>query len=234
MLRAITRAGAFVLALTGLFGPGDASAAAAETISLVPIQAPTTMSFENRGGALDLLALPGMVASRGIATSRAVELSNLLRKREVQFGTELTQALLAELKAHGVEVELLEEAPFFPDDPTALDYAKLPPTASLVLSGNYDAVGFYSGRLTTQFRPRVNVTVYLVRRQGEQTLYSQSIYYGADASKPAEDMIPADAKFTFASYDDTMARPDDVVEAMRDGVHRIARQIAEQVAATKR
>lgn len=230
MLRAITRAGAFVLALTGLFGPGDASAAAAETISLVPIQAPTTMSFENRGGALDLLALPGMVASRGIATSRAVELSNLLRKR----GTELTQALLAELKAHGVEVELLEEAPFFPDDPTALDYAKLPPTASLVLSGNYDAVGFYSGRLTTQFHPRVNVTVYLVRRQGEQTLYSQSIYYGADARKPAEDMIPADAKFTFASYDDTMARPDDVVEAMRDGVHRIARQIAEQVAATKR
>lgn len=208
--------------------------AMAAPITLAPIPAPTLLTFENRGGPLDLLALPGYATSRGIASSRAAELSNLLRQREVKFSEELTTALMAELKEHGVEVELLENAPTFPDDPTSLDYSKLPASVDLVLSGSYDEVGFYSGRLTTKFRPRVNVTMNLVRRQGEHSLYSQSIAYGADASKPAEDMIPADAKFTFDSYQDTMARPDDVVDSLREGIRRIARQVAEQVAATKR
>lgn len=202
----------------------------AAPLSMAPVQPPATLDFENRGGALDLLALPGMFARRGIEYSRAVELANLMREHDVKLGEELTQALLAALQEQGVDVALLDDVPRFTDDPTAIDYAKFAAPHELVLSGNFDAVGFYSGRFTTQFRPRVNVTVNLVRCKDEKYIYSQSVYYGADARKPAEDQIPADPKYVFESYQDVMARPDDVVASLREGVQRIARQVAAQVA----
>lgn len=224
---------------------GAALAAAAEvverpslptvaTMAMAPILGPETLTFENRGGVLDLLALPGLAASKGIAHSRAVELSNLLRSRNVRLGEEMTQALVDALKEAGVDTLLLTDPARVADDPTALDYPRLSTDAPLVLSGTFDEVGFYSGRLTTRFVPRVNVTVNLVKRLNEQSVYSQSVYYGADARKPAEDQIPSDPRYSFDSYQDAIARPGDLVDALRDGIQRIAKLVAGQLARVPR
>jgi len=227
----------FILApLTALAATPEIETATAgpKAIAMAPVLAPTTFSFENRGGMLDLLALPGYATSKGIEHSRVVELSNLLRTRGVRLGEEMTQALLDALKEAQIETQLMDNPARLPDDPLYLDYPKLQTDADLILTGVFDSVGFYSGRLSTKFLPRVNITISLVKRHNEEAVYSQSVYYGADARKPAEDQIPSDPKYAFASYDAAMAQPDELVQSLRDGIRQIAQLVVSQLDKVKR
>lgn len=216
---------------------GDAAAAQRTQskpmeIALAPVLQPAKYSIENRGGALSLF--PGGVwGQKGIDAGRRAEFVEVLQAQKLDFGAEMTAALRAALTENGVRVVGLDEIKYVEDDPRSLDYPQLKSSANHVLNVNIDEVGLYSGRTTTSYLPRFNVTFGLVDRRTENVFYEPTIYYGVDARKNSEDQILADSQFIFESYEQAIARRDDLVAAFREGIRKVAALAARQVRDTK-
>lgn len=217
-------------ALAALCAAGLHWHAAAAPVSLAPVLAPSTFTFENRGSPLMLLSpLAGsLIAMQN--RSRGIELSNLLRARHLHMGEEMTRLLQAALQARGVETALLDDPPRLPGDPNTIDVARLASDdRPFVLTGVFDEVGFFSGFTSAQYKPRVNVSVYLTRCRDGETVFTHSVYYGVDASTLTEETVPADPRYAYASYDAATGRADELVQAMREGMEQIAQVMARQL-----
>jgi hypothetical protein len=198
-------------------------------IAIVEVTDPATLSVENRGGPLDLLALPGFVVTKKIQQERSAFLASALRNNSLKLGQEMSVALSEKLTAAGYVVEVLKDVKRMPDDPDEVDLEKITTDAEAILVAKFKTVGLYSGQFSTKFIPRLNTEVQLVARKDLSDLYSQSIHYGADARKVAEDQIPSDSKYSYASFGDAVERQSELVESLRDGVSKTAALVASQI-----
>jgi len=143
----------------------------------------------------------------------------------------LTSELLKELKAQGFEAQVLEGVARPPASPDDIDYPKLP-TTQPVLHVYFEEVGMYSSRFSLDYIPRVNVTAYLVRPQSAESIYNETIYYGADARGESHKSIPADARYKWPSFDALIQQPKEVSDAYGAAVTAIASKIALNLRAT--
>lgn len=134
----------------------------------------------------------------------------------------------------GLQVVDVEHAKYLPDDPRVLDYKNTKTASDMILTANVFDVGLFSGRFTTKYVPRLNVTFDLVSKNTEESVYSQSIYYGADARKVAADQIPADQKYAYESFEQAMANQRGVAESLREGIRKVARLVAQQILEIKK
>ncbi len=142
----------------------------------------------------------------------------------------MTDELLKDLKARGFDTQLLEGVARLSASPDDIDYPKLP-TTQPVLHVYFEEVGMYSSRFSLDYIPRVNVTAYLVRPQSEESIYNETIYYGADARGDSPKSIPADARYKWPSFDALIKQPKEVTDAYGAAVTAIASKIAVNIRA---
>lgn len=197
-------------------------------IALAPVLAPAKFSIENRGSALTLVP-GGAWGQMGIDAGRRAEFVEVLQKQKLDFSAEMAAALQVALAENGVQVVSLDEIRYVKDDPRTLEYKQLKSSTNLVLAVNIDEVGLYSGRFTSTYLPRFNVSFALVDRRTEDAFYEPTIYYGVDARKNSRDQILADPKYTFASYEQAIERHEDLVAVFREGIRKVAALAAPQV-----
>ena len=197
-------------------------------IALAPVLEPAKFSIENRGSALTLVP-GGAWGQMGIDAGRRAQFVEVLQAQKLDFGAEMTAALKAALTENGVKVVDLDEIKYVKDDPRTLEYKQLKSSTNLVLAVNIDEIGLYSGRFTSTYLPRFNVSFSLVDRRTEDAFYEPTIYYGVDARKNSEDQILADPQYTFASYEQAIERREDLAAVFREGVRKVAALAARQV-----
>jgi hypothetical protein len=152
-------------------------------VLVVPVAAIDKMHAENKG--IPLGVLWQSIADR-IKSSDFNERMETARK---EMKPKLTAALARQLIAQGYEAQAA--------DGTAgrvaginVDESKMAPTDA-VLRISFNEVGMYSARFSKDYVPRVNLSAYLVRGQTEDSLYNETLYYGADSSGEASWSLPA-------------------------------------------
>ncbi len=214
----------------------DASAsqanAAAQTAPIATlVVAPRTekILIENRGGALDLLALPGLIANKSIQSGRVADFNQLMRQRGFDAPQELQAAILSALQAEGPSVVPTPHLVFLEDDPESIDHIKSAPTTPKVMVVVVREMGLYSGRLSRNFVPKLNISVELIKKDKEATLYDEWLYYGADASKDTALTALSDPQHAYASYGEAAERGDELVASFRAGIAKLAKLAAAQV-----
>ncbi|HJV25629.1 MAG TPA: hypothetical protein VJ673_08070 [Aromatoleum sp.] len=190
---------------------------AVKKIALVPIMEPRRFVIENRGSVSNLF--------RG----RSKLLTAALHSQSLKVGEEMTSALKEELAGRGYEVTVVSHVTRDEDEPDEFDYDSIETDADAIISARYTDAGLLSGFSTLSYWPRLNIEVMMVSRADEEKLYSQSIGYGADARKPDDDSIPSDPKYVFGTYDEAMARQQEIVESMHIGVRALAARAAQLI-----
>lgn len=198
-------------------------------IALVPVMEPPRLTFENRGGPLAVFAVVGHLIQKNIDSNRADSLTQAVRSQSLNLGIEMTAALAEELERLGYTVEILKNVKRPRDDPEGIDYGGIKTDAEAIVSARYFGAGMYAGQFSSNYVPRLNVDIEVVNPSDQEELHSHSIYYGVDARKSAEDQIPADAKYAYASFEQVLDKQVEVAESFRLGVRQIAALAARQL-----
>lgn len=198
-------------------------------IALVMVMDPPRLSVENRGSAWQFLAFAGYLVEKKIQDGKSDRLTSSLRNLSLKFGEEMSTALQIELVRLGYEVSIITDVKRPLDDPEAILYESIKTDADAILSARYIDVGLYAGQFSKSYLPRLNLSVEILSAKDQTDLYSQSIYYGADASKADEDEIPSDPKYSYGSFELAMEKQGEVAESFRLGIRAIATQVAQQV-----
>lgn len=194
-------------------------------VVVVPVAPIDKLHTENKG--IPLGVLWQSIADR-IKSSDFNERMETARK---DMGPSLTMALVRQLTAQGYEARAAEGTPGQPARPD-IDESKLPSTDA-VLRIYLNEVGMYSARFSKDYVPRVNLSAYLVRGQTEDSLYSETLYYGADAKGEASWSVPANPDHHWSSFNELFEHPQEVAQSYDYAVNalatKIARNIREQV-----
>ena len=186
---------------------------------VLPVAPVKKLYTENKG-------VPLGVLWQGIANrNKSTALTDSMEATRNTMASALTNALLKELNGSGFDAQLLEGVQRPPASPDDIDYPKLP-TVLPVLHVYFEEVGMYSSRFSLDYIPRVNVTAYLVRPRNEESLFSETIYYGADAGNKASRSIPSDPQYKWPSFDALIQQPKEVSDAYGAAVAAIASKIA--------
>lgn len=194
-------------------------------IMVLPVAPIKKLFTENKG-------VPIGVLWQGIADrSKSTTFTESMEATRNSMALALTGELLKELKAQGFDAQVLKGVARPPASPDDIDYPKLP-TTQPVLHVYFEEVGMYSSRFSLDYIPRVNVTAYLVRPQSEESIYNETIYYGADARGDSHKSIPADPRYKWPSFDALIQQPNEVSESYGAAVTAIASKIAGNVRAT--
>ncbi len=191
---------------------------------LIPVAPAAKLYTENKSLAVPLLW-------QGLANRHQsnvfTEKMEATRKSMAQA---LTTALITQLKSDGFDAQVLDGVDRPASSPEDIDYTKLP-TSHPVMHVYFDEVGMYSSRLSIDYVPRVNVTAYLFRPKNEESIYSGTIYYGADAGKDSLTSIAVDARHKWRSFEDLVQQPENVAAAYATAIDSIAARIAGNVKA---
>lgn len=194
-------------------------------VMVVPVAPVQKLYTENKGVPVGLLW-------QGIADRiKSTEFTESMESTRTSMALALTTELLKELKARGFDAQLLEGVARSNSSPDDIDYLKLP-TVHPVLHVYFEEVGMYSSRFSLDYIPRVNVTANLVRPSDEEYIYSETIYYGADARSDASKSIAADPRYKWASFDALIQQPKNVSDSYGAAVAAIASKIATNLRAT--
>ena len=87
----------------------------------------------------------------------------------------------------------------------------------------------YSARFSKGYVPRVNLSAYLVRGQTEDSLYSETLYYGADANGEASWSVPANPDHRWSSFNELFEHPQEVARSYDYAIDALAKKIAQNV-----
>jgi len=211
--------------------PSQASSAAqvAPIVTLVVVPSTEKILIENRGGPMDVLALPGFLVTKKIQADRVTDFKQLLSKQQFDAPRELNEAILSALQAAGLTVTPTPGLRFLPDDPETVDYIKSAPNTSKVLVVTVRELGLYSGRTTRNFAPKLNISVELLKTDDETSLYDEWLYYGADASKETPTTAPSAPRHAYPSYGEAVEHSDELIASFRTGIAKLAQLTADQV-----
>lgn len=193
-------------------------------VMVVPVGPIDKMHTENKG--IPLGVLWQSVADR-IKSSDFNERMEATRK---DMGPKLTAALVRQLVAQGYEAQVVEGVSGRSAE-SAIDESKLPPTDA-VLRVYFNEVGMFSARFSRDYVPRVNLSAYLVRGETEDSLYSETLYYGADATnEKASWSVPANPDHHWSSFNELVEHPQEVAQSYDHAVNALATRVAQNIRA---
>lgn len=221
--------------LAGLLGLALTKMACADItgtngITLVPIPVPEKVSIENRGSGWALLGGLGRVAEKSIESGRVSEFKMQMSRNGFNPQDELKSAIVKELAAVGIATSE-DGIKYDPDDPTAIDYEHSTEAQDRILIVHIPNLGLLSGFTTTKFLPRLNVSVDVIERKTEKTLFSKWFYYGADARKDTDDQVTSPPTCMYATYEEAAAQGRQLADAYKDGIGKISHMAALQIKA---
>lgn len=197
--------------------------------TLIPVASPLNVSTANKTLALPLV--PALIVTSIDNRWKSARFDEKLASVRQAMGQKMTEALMKELTAQGFEVSLLQNVERPADDPDDIDYKRLP-TRAPVLHVAFTEVGMYSGRLSNDYQPKVNVSAYLWERPGDKDWrMSEEFFYGADSSSDNDWNAPADPKYRYADFDTLMSRSDEVADSYDIAIQALAKRIASQLRA---
>jgi len=225
VLLACAFAGALLLA-----GCGSRPATAPELptvtrIMVIPVAPIDKLHTENKGVPLGVLWQS--IADR-VKGSEFNERMEAVRK---DMGPKMTAALVQQLNAQGYQAQALEGVSRPAASPDHIAYGKLP-TSEPVLHVYFNEVGMYSARFSTDYVPRVNLSVDLMTGSDHDSVYSETIYYGADASGESSRSVPANARDRWGSFGELVAKQQEVTRSYDDAVNALATRIARNIRAS--
>jgi len=193
-------------------------------VMVVPVTPIDKLHTENKG--IPLGVLWQSVADR----IKSSDFNDRMEATRKDMGPKLTAALVRQLAAQGFEAKVVEGASSRSAE-SAIDESKLPPTDA-VLRIYLNEVGMFSARFSKDYVPRVNLSAYLVRGETEDSLYSETLYYGADAtSEKASWSVPANPEHRWSSFSELVERPQEVVQSYDHAVDALATRIAQNIRA---
>jgi hypothetical protein len=182
---------------------------------VVPVAPIDKMHTENKG--IPLGVLWQSLADR-IKSSDFNERMEATRK---DMGPKLTAALVRQLAVQGYEAQVVEGASERSVQ-SAIDESKLPPTDA-VLRVYLNDVGMYSARFSRDYVPRVNLSAH-------PGLYSETLYYGADATnEKASWSVPANPDHHWSSFNELFEHPQEVSQSYDHAVNALATRIAQNI-----
>ena len=219
-------AAAFLCALSFTLLSGCASrgakpvdAAPITQVMVLPVAPVQKLYTENKG-------IPVGVLWQGIADRiKSNAFTESMEATRNAMALALTTALLKELNGSGFDAQLMEGVARPASSLDDIDYPKLA-TVLPVLHVYFEDVGMYSSRFSLDYIQRVNVTAHLVRPQDEDSIYSETVYYGADAGSKASRSIPSDPRYKWPSFDALIQQPKEVSDAYGAAIAAIASKIA--------
>lgn len=194
-------------------------------VMVIPVAPIKKLHIENKGFPLGVLWQS--IADR-VKGSKFNERMEAVRN---DMGPKMTAALVAQLNAQGYQAQALKGVSRPAASPDNIDYGMLP-TSEPVLHVYFNEVGMYSARFSTDYVPRVNLSAYLMTAKDGDTVYSETIYYGADASGDSSGSVPAKARDRWGSFGELVAQPQEVARSYDDAVTALATRIAKNIRAS--
>jgi len=190
-------------------------------VVVIPVAPIDKLHTENKG-------IPFGVLWQSIADRiKSSDFNERMEAARKDMGPSLTMALVRQLTAQGYEAQAAEGTPGQPTRPD-IDESKLPSTDA-VLRIYLNEVGMYSARFSKDYVPRVNLSAYLVRGQTEDSLYSETLYYGADAKGEASWSVPANPDHHWSSFNELFEHPQEVAQSYDYAVNALAKKIAQNI-----
>ena len=193
-------------------------------VMVIPVAPIGKMHTENKG--IPLGVLWQSLADR----IKGADFNERMEAVRRGMGPKLTAALVQQLNAQGYQAEALEGVSRPAASPDNIDYSRLP-TTEPVLHVYFNEVGMYSARFSTDYVPRVNVSAYLMDSKDGDTVYSETLYYGADASGDKTVNVPADPGHRWGSFGELVAQPQAVAASYDAAVVALATRIARNIRA---
>jgi hypothetical protein len=196
-------------------------------IAVIPASNPRWYTFEN---AAPPIGYPLQFwVNKVDSKSKAKRFNDKLNALPSELGTDLTQEVVAALRAYGFTVEILDGVARPADDPDNVDYDKVSTGADAILHLWISEVGLYSSQLSLKYVPRVNASGKLFVKGRDDNVYDGDLYFGVDAKKDKEWAILPDAKFAYPTFDAVMANIDDVRSSFATGILKISERMSEQI-----
>lgn len=197
-----------------------------QRIRVLPVMPIDRLYTENKGIPIGVL---WQAISDRVKSNNFTDLMDATRKN---MATRMTAALLLRLKEQGYDAQVLEGVERPAASPDNVDYTRIPGTDP-VLHVYFSTVGMYSSRFSRDYVPRVNVGAELLRPRDEESIYSESIYYGADAdaSKVTSWSVPAQGGRTWTSFDEMVQKSAEVTQSYEEAVEALAAKIASNIRA---
>ncbi|HEX9450873.1 MAG TPA: hypothetical protein VF934_05615 [Burkholderiales bacterium] len=150
-----------------------------------------------------------------------------MRSEQMAMGEKLTKALLEELSRQGYEVELIERAQAKADDPDDIDYTRIHADGAVLHVWIQD-IGMDSSVWRTDYLPRLTVAVNLIYPMDEEFLYEEWLYYGSEAKEGKNWSVPGKPRYRFASFEEMLNNPDQIVENFDDGIRATAQHVGRE------
>jgi hypothetical protein len=231
MFKAIQEGVGALLAMLaiGLAAPTQAAAepAAIKRIALIGATHPPSYTLKN---AAPPVGYPFQFwVNRADSKKKARKFNEALQKNPQDLATALTQRVAQALRGRGYEVEVLEGISRSEDDPDNVDYDAVHADADALLHLWISEVGVYSSPLSTRYVPRVNASARLLVKGQQAYLYEEDIYFGVDAREGKAWAILPDPKYSYETFEELMAKIDEVRATFDAGVQQIASRMSEQI-----
>jgi hypothetical protein len=195
-----------------------------QRVMVIPVAPIDKLHTENKGIPLGVLWQSLADRIKGADFNERME---AVRKG---MGPKLTAALVQQLNAQGYQAQALEGVVRPAASPDNIDYSKLP-TTEPVLHVYFNEIGMYSARFSTDYVPRVNVSAYLMDSKDGDSVYSETLYYGADASGDTSVNVPANPGHRWGSFGELVAQPLAAAASYDDAVTGLATRIAKNIRA---
>jgi len=191
-------------------------------IMVLPVMPIAKLHTDNKG--LPIGVIWQSIADR-VKSSDFNERMEAVRK---DMGPKMTAALVRQLSAQGYEAQVLEGVSRPASSPESIDYSQLPATGH-VLHMYFNEVGMHSARFSMDYVPRVNLSANLIGPGGQENVYDETIYYGADSSGNASWSVPANPTHRWSSFGELVAKPQEVARSYDDAIEALALKIAQNI-----
>ncbi|MFM9928088.1 hypothetical protein VLK31_34310 [Variovorax sp. H27-G14] len=194
-------------------------------IMVIPVAPIAKLHTENKG--IPLGVLWQSIADR----VKGADFNERMESVRKDMGPKLTAALVEQLNAQGYQAQVLEGVVRPAGSPDNIDLAKLP-TSLPVLHVYFNEVGMLSARFSNDYVPRVNVSGYLMGSRNDDTVWTDTIYYGADASGDTPTSVPGNPAYRWSSFGEMVGQPQAVAQGYDAAVTALALRIAKNVRAS--
>lgn len=225
ILLSIALAGTLAIAACGSSPKTPPPLPVVTRIMVIPVAPIAKLHTENKGVPLGVLWQS--IADR-VKGSDFNERMESVRK---DMGPKFTAALVRQLNAQGYQAQVLEGVARPPASPDSIDLAKLQ-TSLPVLHVYFNEVGMLSARFSNDYVPRVNISGYLMSAKDGDTVWTDTIYYGADAGGDTPTSVPGNPAYRWASFGDMVGQPQAVAQSYDDAVDALALRIAKNIRAS--
>ncbi len=199
-----------------------------KSISVIAATTPKVYTLENVS-ALQFLFPIAATFNYVDSKEKAKVFNEKLNAQGSNLGSELTQLVVDELRKQGYSVKVLDNVTRPGDYPDNIDYKNVDYGTDALLHVAFKEVGLYSSRTSVNYLPRVVIKgIFFVKGQ-KNNFYHQDIYYGADAKKGAYWSVVADESIFYPSFDNVIAKIDDVRATFGIGTALIGKKITMQI-----